>query len=305
MNQLPVPAGLTFDTSILAGQVGPSSIAMYTRDFKAYLDFAVTPENALLSSTLARWRTWLANNTTMSPNTINRMLSAVKRLMKEAAIQGYISFECAESFRHVDGVKVAALKTRLRSHNKVKIEPELMRTIIESFDTSSLVGLRNKAMFTTLASSGLRIHELATLRQDQIVKRAKGYLLIVRAEQGKNLIEDREANISIEAVNAIKVWLAKRPVESEYIFTSFEVKGDSKPLTKSISSVGAWKVIRHVFEKHGLPNVKPHDLRRFVGTQLARQDIRKAQKALGHKRIETTTKYDLNEIEVGATDHLF
>lgn len=300
-----IPIVLNFDTSILAGQVGPSSVAMYTRDFKAYLAFAGTPELALQSSTLARWRTHLANNTTMSPNTINRMLSAVKRLMREAAQQNYIAHEVAESFRHVDGVKVAALKGRLRKSNKVKIEPDMMRRIIESFDTDTLHGLRNKALFATLASSGLRIHELVMLQYNQIIKRGKGYLLIIHAEHGKNLIEDREANISIEAVEAIKAWLEARPVHSDYIFTSFDVKGDSKPRTEPISESGAWKIVRHVFEKHGVSNVKPHDLRRFVGTQLAKTDIRKAQKALGHKRIETTVKYDLNEIEVGATDNLF
>ena len=300
-----IPLSLSFDTSILAGQIGASSVAMYTRDFKAYLAFAGTPELALQSSTLARWRTHLANATSMSPNTINRMLSAVKRLMKEAATQDYIPHEVAESFRHVDGVKVVALKTRLRKQNKVKIEPDMMRAVIDSFDTTTLTGLRNKALFTTLASSGLRIHELATLTQEQIVKRGRGYLLIIHAAQAKNLIEDREANISVEAVEAIRAWLAHRPVESAYIFTSFKVKGDSQPLATPITSVGAWKVVKHAFEKQGLSNVKPHDLRRFVGTQLAKTDIRKAQKALGHKRIETTTKYDLNEIEVGATDNLF
>jgi hypothetical protein len=29
-----------FDASILAGQLAPSSIAMYTRDFAAYIDFS-------------------------------------------------------------------------------------------------------------------------------------------------------------------------------------------------------------------------------------------------------------------------
>lgn len=299
-----IPLALPFNTAILAGQIAPSSIAMYTRDFKAYLSYAVTPELAMQSATLARWRTELATNTTMSPNTINRMLSAVKRLMKEAASQGYITHEVAEAFRHVDGVKVVALKSRLRKQNKVKIEPEIMRAVINSFDTETLPGLRNKAMFATLASSGLRIHELATLTQEQIIKRQGGYLLVIRAEQGKNLIEDREAHISVEAVKAIKKWLARRPVESAYIFTSFKVKGGSQPLSTPITSVGAWKVIKHAFEKHGVANVKPHDLRRFVATQLAKKDIHTAQMALGHKRIETTIKYDLREIEVGVTDNL-
>jgi hypothetical protein len=43
-----------------------------------------------------------------------------------------------------------------------------------------------------------------------------------------------------------------------------------------------------------------------VGTQLAKRDIRKAQKALGHKRIDTTAQhYVLDELEAGLTDELY
>ena len=53
-------------------------------------------------------------------------------------------------------------------------------------------------------------------------------------------------------------------------------------------------------------HIKPHDFRRFVGTQLAKSDIRKAQKALGHKRIDTTARhYVLDELEPGLTDNLY
>jgi hypothetical protein len=43
-----------------------------------------------------------------------------------------------------------------------------------------------------------------------------------------------------------------------------------------------------------------------VGTRLAAKDIRKAQKALGHKRIDTTARhYVLDELEAGLTDDLY
>jgi integrase len=52
-----------------------------------------------------------------------------------------------------------------------------------------------------------------------------------------------------------------------------------------------------------MEHIKFHDFRRFVGTQLAVQDIRKAQKALGHKRIDTIiSHYVLDELELGPTD---
>jgi integrase len=232
------------------------------------------------------------------------MVSAVKKIMIVAAKQEYISHEVAESFKHVDGVRVGTLKSRMRARNRVKIEPDSMRSLIDSIDRSTLVGLRNVALFTTLASSGLRIKELSKLKPEQVMKRADGYLLHMYAEEGKNQEEDREANISVEAVEAIRAWLAARTIQSQYIFTSFEGKGN-RPLTTPITPQGAWQVVKKITEAQGLQNIKPHDFRRFVGTQLAKKDIHSAQLALGHKRIETTVKYDLREIDVGATDNLF
>lgn len=299
-----VPISPGFDTSILAGRVGASSIAMYKRDFNAYLTFAQTSEDALKATTLDRWVTHLASNTTMSPNTINRMLSAVKKIIRVAAKQGFVSSEIAESFKRVDGVKVGAMKDRLRIRNRVKIDPEVMRKLIDSIDTSTLVGLRNKAIFTTLASSGLRIKELSHLKPEQIIEKSNGYLLHLYAQEGKNQEEDREAHISIEAVEAIRGWLGARTVQSAYIFTSFAGNGDSRLSDRSITPQGAWLIVKELAEPF-IPGVKPHDFRRFVGTQLAKKDLREAQIALGHKRIETTAKYDLRDIRVGATDNLF
>lgn len=300
MNDL---ALLTFDTSILAGSIAPSSQKMYERDFLAYLDYAQSPERALDSATLARWRVHMVNYTAMSPNTINRMLSAVRALMATAAEQKFISAEQAEAFKQVRGVKTGAMKKRMRIRNRVRIDADTMRNLIDSIDASTLVGMRNKALFTTLASSGLRIKELSILKPEQVLQERDKYLLHMYAEEGKNQEEDREANISVEAVEAIHAWLAARPIQSEYIFTSFSGRGE-RPLSKPITPQGAWNAVKRIAEPFA-PGVKPHDFRRFVGTQLAKQDLRKAQLALGHKNIETTAKYDLRKIEAGATDNLF
>jgi integrase len=274
---------------------------MYERDFRAYLDFA--RDRAMEPVMLARWVTHLSLNTIMSPNTINRMVSAVKKIMKVAAALDYIAHEDAEALRHVDGVKVSALKDRKRINNRVRIDPPTMRLLIDSIDRSQLSGLRNAAFFTTLSSSGLRIHELTLLKQQQVIQRDGKYLLVMYAEVGKNQNEDRDAHISEEAVEAIRAWILARPVQSEYIFTSFEGRGN-RPLAKPISPQGAWLLVKDVAEPF-VPGVKPHDFRRFVGTRLAKKDLHMAQLALGHKNIESTVKYDLREIEAGATDNLY
>jgi integrase/recombinase XerD len=295
-------AKTTFDTSILAGQLSPSSIAMYERDFAAYLDFARDEQASFVSpATFARWRTFLATHTQLSPNSINRMLSAVRRVIKEAGLQGYLANDMVEAFKGIAGVKPRALRERIKADHRTRITPRDMRRLCEAPDTDTLTGIRDRAFMATLASSGCRVGEIVTLTVDQIHKREGGYLLTV---MGKTDDEPREAPLSIEAHEAIQVWLAVRGVETPYVFNSFDGRGE-RTTTRHLTTVGAWKAVQKYAAACGLDHIKPHDFRRFVGTRLAEQDLRQAQKALGHKRIDTTTLYVLDDLKVGLTDGLY
>lgn len=293
---------LEFDTRILSGQLAPSSIAMYERDFGAYLAFAGEFDRAMQPATLAHWRAHLAQATKMSPNTINRMISAVKRLIREAAVQGYISHETASAFAQITGVKTVAMKQRIKDNARVRIEPEEMREVCDSPDVNHLLGLRDTALLAALASGGFRVSELASLTTNQIKRKKGGYIVLIR---GKNDVDYRDAPLGREAYDHIQVWLSARPVQSEYVFTAFDGRGE-RATARPLSSVAVWKIVRKYSQGAGLEAVKPHDFRRFVGTQLARKDIRMAQKVLGHKRIETTARhYVLDELEPGLTDNLY
>jgi integrase/recombinase XerC len=290
---------------MLAGQLAPSSIAMYERDMRAYLAFAVTADSAVKAETLARWRAHLANETSLSPNTINRMLSAVKRVMNEAAAQGYLSTEQAAAFALVAGVRTAALKDRVKSNARVRIEPADMRTVCESPDGERSIGVRDAALLATLASGALRVSELVHLQIKDIRRKGSSYIVMVL---GKNDVEEREAPLSREAASRIHNWLQERArlgITSEFVFTAFDGRGN-RITDRPLSTTAVWQIVRKYAGEAGLHDVKPHDFRRFVGTQLARKDIRQAQKALGHKRLETTARhYVLDELEPGLTDGLY
>lgn len=280
-----------------------SSIAIYQRDVQAYHTFAL--EHGFLwldPESLMIWRDTLVRESRMSPHTINRMLSAVRCVIREMADRRIIDEKVSIRFDRVRGAKVKPLKGRLKHHAQTKIEPEEMRAICDAPDKSTLTGLRDAALLATLASSGVRAEEAATLMISQVKRRDGGYLLNVR---GKTDTEYREAPLSPEAYNLISLWLELRLVECSYIFTAFTTRG-AKPLPKHISTVTVWNIITRYARMCGYPHVKPHDFRRFVGTQIARDDIRMAQKALGHKSIETTVKhYVLDELRVGLTDNLY
>ena len=128
------------NTELLTGQLAASSLLGYRRDVARYLDFCAEHHPALKAASLARWRTYLAQETRVSPYTINRRLSAIKRVVAEAASQGYVESVVAEAFRKVHGVPVKALKERLRV--RTSLTPGQMRQICEAPDRRTLRGWR-------------------------------------------------------------------------------------------------------------------------------------------------------------------
>jgi len=302
---VPAPALISVvlpDPAILVGQLAPASIAGYQRDIAAYRRFCDDLQTALEPTSLARWRTHLAQATRLSPHTINRRLAAVKRLVHEAAAQGYVDVATAEAFRRVAGVQVAALRARLKATARTRITPGQMRLLCEAPDRMTGIGWRDRALLHTLATSGCRVSEVVTLTTTQLRSRDGNFFLAVL---GKNQTEHRTTPLSHEAYASIQAWLARRPVESVYVFTSFAGKGH-RPTARPMHLSAAWRAVQRYAQRVGLAHVKPHDFRRFVGTELARRDIRLAQKALGHKRIETTARhYVLDELAGGLTDGLY
>lgn len=290
-----------FGPEILAGMVGASSLAMYSRDFRAYLDFAREPAEATKSQTLARWRAHLAQTTEYSPNTINRMMASVRTLMDAAEEQGYVVPGTAQAFKRVRGVKIVAMKERVKSNARTRISASQMRQIADTPDVSTLHGLRDRAFLHTWGSSGLRVEELVTLTIAQIVSSENGYQVQII---GKNDVEPRLAPLSREAYGYITDWLARRSVASPYLFTSFAGRGREQ--ANHLTTVSAWRIVKSYALQCGIKDVKPHDGRRYVGTQLAKINPRTAQKVLGHKHISTTMdNYVLDDLEAGVTDNLF
>jgi integrase len=287
--------------ALLTGQLAPNSLRAYQQDLAGYLRFCGDePLQALDAAMLARWRTSLAQSTRLSPSTINRHLAGVKRVVQEAAAQGYVDVPTAEAFRRVSGVPMKAMKERLKV--PTRMTPSHMRQICEAPGRATLRGWRDRALLLMLASSGCRVSEVVTLQPGQLVNREGSFFLEV---VGKNHTTVRLAPLAHEAYAAVQAWLARRPVESPYVFTSLPGTG-TRSTPRPLDRSAAWRIVARYASHVGLRHVSPHSFRRFVGTELAKKDIRQAQKALGHARIETTARhYVLDELAGGLTDGLF
>jgi site-specific recombinase XerD len=251
----PLPAGLGLDPGLLTGQLAAASLAGYRRDVALYLGFCGAPATALDPASLARWRTYLAQHTALSPHTINRRLAAVKRLVGEAAAQGYVDRPTAEAFHRVTGVQVTALRHRLKATARTRITPGQMRQLCDAPDRTTLIAWRDRALLHTLATSGCRVSEVVTLTTVQLLSRDGSFFLEVL---GKQQTERRTTPLSHEAYASIQAWLARRPVESPAVFTSFAGKGH-RPTARPMHLSAAWRAVQRYAQRVGLAHVKPTD----------------------------------------------
>jgi integrase/recombinase XerD len=322
------------DSAIVAGTKAPTTIAQYRLHWTTYRAFAEslvaagrggTPgpaevdAAALDPATLARWRQHLYETgyitaagqpRTYSVNAINQRLAAIRGLVAAAAEQGYIPADVSERFKGVKGLKASANRARRNPHARTRISRAQMQAIVNAPNLSTAAGQMHRALLLTLATVGLRISEAVSLQIDQLEfgldeEGRSGWMVHVA---GKGQAEAKPRALGAAAKVAIDGWLQTRQrlgVESPYIFTGFGGRGDRAPSGKPISRQAAWELVIRYARRAGLNHVKPHDFRRYVGTQLAKQDIRLAQNQLGHKRIETTAQhYVLDTVGLGVTDDL-
>lgn len=287
----------------LPGRVAARTLEEYRRNGWLYLtwcEFDTT--RALDPQTLRAWRQHQVAHTRLSPNTINIRLQSIKTLVKSSAACGALDRMLSYEFSLVELVKKSALRHRLKWLRAPRYTPQQVRALVQAADGSTLIGLRNRALIATLASSGLRISEVVSLKREHLVTCGAGWGLRVL---GKGQTVEREAPLSVEAAALIHVWLRVRQayVRTEWLFTTMSGQPTGAPLTRSAAGYQIKKYARQV----GLPQLSAHDLRRFCGTEVAeKHGLRQAQKALGHKSLTTTERfYCLDTMRDGLTNGLY
>jgi integrase/recombinase XerD len=324
---------LGFNQTVLGRRANEKTLRIYCRDFYAYLEYAASlthtdPELegmdattlALRPSTLSRWMTYLADERTRSPetdrpyspNTINRMGTAVRRIMKEAGAQNYLDPDQVKGFHDVEGASKKAHKDRLRKDARFVPSREQMRTITDRAqeEIDRLIGLRNIAILHSLASTGLRVDTFRLLRKDQLVYRSDLGYWCVRI-MSKNEVEPRDVQMSHEAHAAIEAWLFARPLDSNYLFTRFDGRGEGSHVRLTDQPLSAFSVrtiVKQAARHAGVPeNVTSHTYRRFAGTRIAKEKgVKQAQLHLGHKHASTTLdNYVIEEPEAGIANDLY
>lgn len=219
---------------------------------------------------------------TLTKKTQNYHVIALRALLKYLIKNDYDVL----SPEKIDLGKTEARSVDFLSHDEIN---KLMDTV----NTSTLVGLRNKAMMEVLYSTGLRISELVALNRSDIDFDKREFS--VRGKGGKV----RPVFLSGRSMEALTAYLDTREDNYEPLFISYGRPRDDEDL------VGLGEryrltayTIQEVVRKHGRlaginKKVTPHTLRHSFATTLLNNgaDIRSVQEMLGHSSIQTTQIY--------------
>ena len=237
------------------------------------------PWSRLRYAHVAALRSRLAE--TRSYATVNKMLSAVRRVAKEAWRLGQVDAETYQRIADVGNVKGSTLPAGRA------VSPEEIAALMNACakdDTPA--GVRDAAIFGVLYACGLRRAEVVML--SLIDYDPTTGALVVRGKRNK----ERIVYIINGAADALTDWIESRGDRPEALFLPIRRGGHIKP--GRLSTQAVYHILTKRAEQAGIKGASPHDFRRtFVGDLLdAGADIATVQRLAGHANVQTTARYD-------------
>lgn len=163
---------------------------------------------------------------------------------------------------------------------------------LESIDTITVIGVRDRAIFETMYFTGIRIMEVSNLNIDDIDFSLKE--IYIRGGKGD---KDRIVPLGSLSEEYISLWLKKRKKL---------LKGKGKALfinrlNNRITTVQIRQAFKKYIKESNLEGrgLTPHSIRHSCATHLLQNgaDIRFVQELLGHDSIQTTVGYTKNIIK--------
>lgn len=217
------------------------------------------------------------------PATANKMLSAMKGVIKECWRLGYISAE--ERDRATDLSPVRG-QTLLKGRS---LSPGERKALFESCaeDEKPVRGARDAALLAILYVCGLRRAEASGLDLSDYDPREGS--LKIRAAKGN---KERFTYATGGAAEALEGWLEYRGREPGPLI--WPVQKDGQLIQRRIHPQTVYDILARRAKEVSSGDFSPHDFRRtFVGDIIdAKGDLSTAQKLAGHSSPETTSRYD-------------
>ena len=204
------------------------------------------------------------------------------------ALRNFLKYLAKRDIRSVSAEKVELGKQEDRE--VTFLERHELDRLLDAPEGLELEALRDKALLTTLFSTGMRVSELCALDRDKIdPKRGE---MSIRGKGGKI----RVVFLSDDAKNVLSQYLDNRPDADEALFIRIpRSKNFSKESNLRLTARSIQRIVGKYATRAGIigKNVSPHTLRHSFATDLLRNgaDIRSVQALLGHSSVTTTQIY--------------
>ena len=251
---------------------------------KALSDFAIWYEKqgrpGLSKRVIQRYKAALAERG-LSAATVNLRLSAIRKLVTEAADNGLLDPNVAAAVGRVKGVKSAGVRL---GH---WLDKDQAQELINAPNPKTLKGARDRALLAVLIGTGIRRSEAASLTFDHIQQREGRWVIADLVGKRKRV---RTVPMPSWAKAAVDLWAEKAGISSGRVFRSFR-RGDRLG-GDSMTAQAIYDVVRQYSGELGF-GVAAHDTRRTY-SKLAEKggaDLRQISLSLGHASIRTTEKY--------------
>jgi site-specific recombinase XerD len=216
-----------------------------------------------------------------SPATANKMLSALRGVLKMAWRLGLMSAEDYARAADLPAVRGSSLPAGRELQSD-----ELIALLTACATDPSPAGVRDAAIISLLYTTGLRRDEI--VRLDLADYDVTTERLVVRGKGGKQ----RTSYVLGGAAQALADWQRLRGQDAGPLFWPILYTGKLRP--RRLTAQAIYNLLGKRGKQGGLEHFSPHDLRRtFVSDLLdAGADIATVAKLAGHANVATTARYD-------------
>ena len=256
----------------------------YTKALADFVDwYGAEPRPPLSRATVQQYRSWM-EVLGLAPASVNLRLSAIRKLVAEAAENGRLDRGVAQSISSIKGLR--------QSGGRVGnwITKEQARELLATPDLATPEEKRDRAILAVLIGCALRRSELAVLQRENLVQRDGRWVLIDLVGKGTRI---RTIPVPAWVKVAIEAWTSAAGITSGALFRRVRAREYKPGTPENLSERMIWHVVTTHARRIGIEQLAPHDLRRTCAKlcRSAGGDLEQIQFLLGHSSVQTTERY--------------
>jgi len=217
----------------------------------------------------------------MSPSNANRILSALRGVLRESWRLGLMD---AETYHRAIDIK--NIKGQSLQKGRALDAGEIL-ALVTSCQDGSMLGTRDASLLGVAYSGGLRRSEIVALNLEDLDLES-GAVNVINAKGRKS----RKVYLKNGALAAVLDWIAIRGEEPGALF--YRVRKGGHVVASRLTDGAVARILERRAEAAKVDRFAPHDVRRSYASSLldAGADLVSIQKLMGHSSPSTTSKYD-------------